>query len=71
MDDVGISSFRSSIRLASEARRSDGLKRRQNLSRVMKANETEFSEIFFVKSLGSTAQGGLPHKKDGDARRIS
>ena len=50
MDDVGISSFRSSIRLASEARRSDGLKRRQNLSRVMKASETEFSGIFFAKS---------------------
>ena len=54
-----------------EGRRSAGLKRRQSLSRVMNASETEFSEISFVKSLGFTARGGLPHKKDGDARRIS
>ena len=33
-----------------EGKRSDGLKRQQNFSRVIKASETEFSEILFAKS---------------------
>ena len=52
-------------------RRSDALKREENLSRVMKASGTEFSKIFFAKSplKLSPARGLEPTCHAGDGKK--